>query len=153
MCARVSGLFSNTLPSDFAPAINLAATIEPTGQAVNARQIFMIRILYFLAMFALVSVDAVAQDTTRISNVERRVSRLEGKGRQVTAVGGVGFLFGAFCALWAQNSGRSAWLWFFLGFIFSVIAVLVLLSKNSGDVDRQRSAGKKPFNLQDFREQ
>ncbi len=113
----------------------------------------MIRILYFLAMFALVSVDAVAQDTTRISNVERRVSRLEGKGRQVTAVGGVGFLFGAFCALWAQNSGRSAWLWFFLGFIFSVIAVLVLLSKNSGDVDRQRSAGKKPFNLQDFREQ
>ena len=30
--------------------------------------------------------------------------------------GGVGvvlFLFGVFCALWAQNTGRNAWLWFF----------------------------------------
>jgi hypothetical protein len=43
------------------------------------------------------------------------------------------FLFGAFCALWAQNTGRNAWLWFFLGLLFSVITVLVLLYKNSND--------------------
>ena len=50
-----------------------------------------------------------------------------------SAEGAVIFLFGAFCALWAQNTNRSAWLWFFLGIFFNVIAVLVLLFKNSND--------------------
>jgi hypothetical protein len=52
------------------------------------------------------------------------------------------FLFGAFCALWAQNTGRNAWLWFFLGLLFSVITVLFLLSKNSGD--RARAMAMSP---------
>jgi len=42
-------------------------------------------------------------------------------------------LFGAFCALWAQNTRRNAWLWFFMGAFFNVITVLVLLGKNSSD--------------------
>ena len=45
--------------------------------------------------------------------------------------GSVIFLFGAFCALWAQNTRRNPWLWFFLGLFFNVITVLVLLVKNS----------------------
>jgi hypothetical protein len=45
--------------------------------------------------------------------------------------GGVAILFGAFCALWAQNTKRNALLWFFFGAIFNVIAVAVLLYKNS----------------------
>jgi hypothetical protein len=48
-----------------------------------------------------------------------------------TATGAVVLLFGAFCALWAQNTGRNAWLWFFLGVMFHVIAVAVLLYKNT----------------------
>ena len=47
------------------------------------------------------------------------------------STGGVAILFGAFCALWAQNTKRNALLWFFLGVIFNVIAILVLLYKNS----------------------
>lgn len=47
------------------------------------------------------------------------------------STGGVAILFGAFCALWAQNTKRNALLWFFFGAIFNVIAVLVLLYKNS----------------------
>ncbi len=43
----------------------------------------------------------------------------------------VSFLFGVFCAYWAQTTKRNAWLWFFLGFFFSVITGLVLLYKNS----------------------
>lgn len=39
-------------------------------------------------------------------------------------------LFGSFCALWAQNTGRSPWLWFFMGLFLHVITVLVLLAKN-----------------------
>jgi FtsH-binding integral membrane protein len=54
------------------------------------------------------------------------------------------FLTGAFCALWAQNTGRSAWQWFFLGLIFHLIAVLVLLAKNA-DAGRQ-AEGKPPAN-------
>ena len=59
------------------------------------------------------------------------------------------FLFGAVCALWAQNTGRSAWRWFFLGLLFSVITVVVLLSKNAGDQARSRSAGRGKTDLDD----
>ena len=43
------------------------------------------------------------------------------------------FLFGCFCALWAQNTGRNPWIWFFLGLAFSVLTVVVLLINNSRD--------------------
>jgi len=70
----------------------------------------------------------------RIARLEHQVSELERSypSRGVD-VGGVSILFGAFCALWAQNTRRSAWLWFFLGLLFSAIAVIVLLVKNSSD--------------------
>ena len=44
------------------------------------------------------------------------------------------FLFGAFCALWAQNTSRNPWGWFFLGLFFSVITVIVLLIKSADDI-------------------
>ena len=66
------------------------------------------------------------------TSLEERVSKLE-KRIDDTSKGAVLFLFGAFCALWAQNTGRNAWAWFFLGLFFSVITVLVLLSKNAND--------------------
>jgi hypothetical protein len=60
-----------------------------------------------------------------------------------TATGALVLLFGAFCALWAQNTGRNAWLWFFLGVMFHVVAVAVLLYKNTegrgtGTTDQRR---------------
>jgi len=45
----------------------------------------------------------------------------------------VQFLFGLFCAYWAQETNRSAWLWFFLGALFAPITGIVLLDKNSRD--------------------
>jgi hypothetical protein len=42
-------------------------------------------------------------------------------------------LCGAFCALWAQNTGRNAWLWFFFGLVLNVIALAVLLYQNAED--------------------
>jgi cell division protein FtsW (lipid II flippase) len=73
-------------------------------------------------------------EAPRVAQLEGRVSLLEHQARDT---GLVLFLFGTVCALWAQNSGRSGWLWFFIGLFFSVIAVLVLLAKNSGDIDRR----------------
>ena len=62
--------------------------------------------------------------------------------------GGLLLLFGAFCALWAQNTNRNAWLWFFLGLIFNAITVIVLLVKNSDDLKRRRQRPEKiPLDL------
>lgn len=86
---------------------------------------------------------------SRVIELETRVSRAEqmiSKSKEAVLVL---FLFGAFCALWAQNTGRSAWGWFFLGLLFSVITVAVLLSKNAGDQARSRSAGRGKTDLDD----
>lgn len=81
------------------------------------------------------SVHAIAdREFRRALPLEQRVAALEdasGHDGLPLGVGGVGFLFGAFCALWAQNTHRNPWLWFFVGLFFNVIAVLVLLYKNS----------------------
>jgi fatty acid desaturase len=91
---------------------------------------------------------AVAQEALqkRVDELGRRVEQLEAKQRQPAtevrreAGGAVLFLFGAFCALWAQNTNRNPWLWFFLGLFFNVITVLVLLAKNSDD--RRQARGE-----------
>jgi len=73
----------------------------------------------------------------RVANLERRVAAQPTVIQEHGPTGGtLAFLFGVFCALWAQNTNRRAWLWFFLGLFFSVITVIVLLVKNSND--RQR---------------
>jgi hypothetical protein len=54
--------------------------------------------------------------------------------------GMVFYLFGLFCAYWAQSTRRSAWLWFFLGLFFAPITGLFLLYKNSQERATQTSA-------------
>lgn len=95
--------------------------------------------LLFLGLFlfaALAPVRGFAQQLSeggeRIANLESRISNLESRAYGTDA-GVAVWLFGAFCALWAQNTSRNPWLWFFLGLFFSVITVLVLLKKNSDD--------------------
>lgn len=96
-----------------------------------------------LATFFLIAQaqSASAQEDLRkrIDQLSERIDQLESKQRQpITEIhrdagGVVVFLFGAFCALWAQNTNRNPWLWFFLGLLFNVITVLVLLAKNADD--------------------
>ncbi|MGB3903944.1 MAG: hypothetical protein WBB22_03395 [Anaerolineae bacterium] len=50
--------------------------------------------------------------------------------KEYASVALVFFLFGIFCAYWAQTTNRNAWLWFFLGWFFAPITGLVLLSEN-----------------------
>jgi hypothetical protein len=47
------------------------------------------------------------------------------------SIGTVFYLFGIFCAYWAQTTGRNPWLWFFLGWFLAPITGLILLYKNS----------------------
>jgi hypothetical protein len=70
--------------------------------------------------------------TRRLDNLEQRIVQLQNRTRSETA--GVGaFVAAALCALWAQQTGRNPWLWFFLGLFFNVITLLVLLYKNARD--------------------
>ncbi len=39
------------------------------------------------------------------------------------------FLAAALCTLWAQATGRSTWLWFFLGGLLAPIALISMLCK------------------------
>jgi hypothetical protein len=76
----------------------------------------------------------VAQLRSEVNAFENNVQSIQASVRNEAAGSGVAvFLFGVVCALWAQNSGRNPWLWFFLGLCFNVITGLVLLSKNSQD--------------------
>ena len=65
--------------------------------------------------------------------LEERVERLENKVNDLPETGLVLFLFGIFCALWAQNTQRAAWGWFFFGLFLGPVAAVVLLAKNSSD--------------------
>ena len=109
----------------------------------------MMKLLILAFLFAVAfAVPLTAQFASQPpGQLEVRVSSLESKVAQFPSEGLVLFLFGAFCALWAMNTGRSSWLWFFLGLFFSVIAVLVLLNKNAED---RRRSDKKPFDLRDY---
>ena len=78
-------------------------------------------------------------DATRVQRLEDRVTHLEREVKDAAGVGLVLFLFGTFCALWAQNTRRSAWLWFFFGLLTGPIAVLFLLAKNSHDESVRRA--------------
>jgi uncharacterized membrane protein SpoIIM required for sporulation len=89
-------------------------------------------VLLALSASALLSQDTASSET-RLSKVEERLSSLDSVRTDAAGGCGLSMLFGAFCALWAQNTRRSALLWFILGAIFSVITVLVLLYKNSQD--------------------
>lgn len=56
------------------------------------------------------------------------------------SIGFVTFLFGIFCAYWAQMTKRNAWLWFFFGLILAPIAGVVLVVKNRDELKRNRPA-------------
>ena len=96
---------------------------------------------------------AIAQDTNeselendRIEQLESEIKSLRSKAEEVSnrlsdraTEGSVAFLGGAICALWAKNSGRNAWIWFFWGAVLMPITILIMLYKNAQDVDQSSS--------------
>jgi len=68
----------------------------------------------------------------RMDALENRVDRLTD---QAAAGAGVLFVIGCICALWAQNTRRNAWLWFFLGLLFNLLTLVIMLWKNANDTE------------------
>jgi len=81
---------------------------------------FLTILLSLLAAQSLFSQNLIPHEENRIRNLEHRTEAIDKRTRDIetnqtgAAAGAVSFLFGAFCALWAQNTNRNAWLWFFL---------------------------------------
>jgi hypothetical protein len=98
--------------------------------------------VWLVAAMAMVFVPerVIAEESVdaRVQALEKRIAQQDSSARDNSSDGAALFLYGVFCALWAQNTGRNAWLWFFLGVLFSVVTVLFLLAKNSEDRKRRR---------------
>jgi hypothetical protein len=90
-------------------------------------------LLLLLAAPATAPLHARQVDNNRVAAVESRVSELEAGVKDAASTGLVLFFIGSFCALWAQNTRRNAWAWFFFGAVLNFIALLVLLYKNAED--------------------
>jgi hypothetical protein len=86
--------------------------------------------------------DKVAQLSDEVSMLWIQLTnQQQNTGSQSAGYGSIGlvlFLSGAFCALWAQDSGRRPWFWFVVGFIFPLLTVIALLVKNSEDIKSER---------------
>ena len=96
-------------------------------------------LLFTLLLWLVVSPQRVlAQaESGRMASMETRIANLEHNANSYASEALVLFLFSAFCALWAQNTGRRAWAWFFLGLLLGPVAVLILLDKNWRDRKQQ----------------
>jgi len=109
---------------------------------------WLIITLFLVAATHLVAADtdpsAVGRLEDRIERIERersRLDRLPYETQQIEnrldrieddATAGIGlFVSGILCALWAQYTRRSAWLWFFFGLILAPIALIAMVWKNA----------------------
>ena len=70
--------------------------------------------------------ERVSQLAYKLSNTSNEISKLqEGIKRAGLSI----LFFAFFCAWWAKSTGRSALLWFFLGFFLNIITAIVLIVK------------------------
>jgi fatty acid desaturase len=97
-----------------------------------ARYFTLLLAVAFESIMAWRPPDAQTPDSTQIKQLEQEVAALrsdlkdlKGEMSDKVEAGFVFFLFGGFCALWAQNTGRSPWLWFFLVALFNIITLLL----------------------------
>jgi cell division protein FtsW (lipid II flippase) len=95
-------------------------------------------------MFVVLAALSAPASAAMVESHEQRLTRLEQRVNHMDSLVGASVLCAALCALWAQNTGRNPWLWFFLGLIFSVIAVLVMLYKNAEDIKARKRMSRPP---------
>jgi TolA-binding protein len=79
-----------------------------------------------------------SQLRNEVSQLSSNVNRFQSTLADKADTGLILSFFGVFCALWAQNTRRNPWLWFFLGIFFHFLTGLVLLSKNATDFNSNR---------------
>ena len=97
---------------------------------------------FMLALFVAVLVVTLIVPEIGAQSLEQRVQSLERQVDRLATASLVLFLYGVFCALWAQRTDRSAWGWFFLGLFFGPITAIVLLAKNAEDKNNAQNVNE-----------
>ncbi|MDD5350173.1 MAG: hypothetical protein PHQ12_08180 [Chthoniobacteraceae bacterium] len=73
------------------------------------------------------SVSIQQADKAQRALIEALGTKAEERTRYLLFATGFSFFIGAFCGYWAQNNYRNPVVWFFAGFVFSVVALAVIL--------------------------
>jgi hypothetical protein len=120
--------------------------MRPATISHYSRILLLAILAAFAAPLTLPAQEGSSRTEMRIRDLEDKVTRLEEAASRpqpapstktdpaaAGALTMVALLFGSFCALWAQNTNRSALLWFILGFFFQFFTVIILLLKNHSD--------------------
>jgi hypothetical protein len=110
-------------------------------------------LLEIVVLFFPLMVLSQDNNEQRIRELERKVVSVESDLKGISTGGALAFLFGAFCALWAQYTRRNAWLWFFLGICFHVITVIVLLYKNAHTLHHEEQLQRRKEKLRSLEEE
>jgi hypothetical protein len=79
-------------------------------------------------------IERIEREQSRLDRLPYETQQLENRLDRIEddATAGIGlFVSGILCALWAQYTGRSAWLWFFFGLILAPIALIAMVWKNA----------------------
>ena len=107
-----------------------------TGERFSLRQLGLVTVMVMAGLLTCAGSSSASQaaDQDLQEQVDRLERRMDSNEEKAAKSGAVLFLIGCVCALWAQNSGRSAWLWFFMGLFFNVFALVAMLMKNARDL-------------------
>ena len=70
------------------------------------------------------------ENAEQLVYIEHITASASQRNRNVAIVLVLLFLFGAFCALWAQNTTRNPFYWFWIGFTLNLGAVFLILWLN-----------------------
>lgn len=83
-------------------------------------------------------VPQVQEEKAQWTQIIHRATDVENRTRKMVNAVLLMFLFGAFCVIWAQNTGRNVYLWFLAGFVFTVFAILAILWLNPRQRNRKK---------------
>jgi len=87
------------------------------------------------------TITEVQKAAAQKADMELRSAENQAANRNILTAAALMFLFGSFCAIWAQNTSRNSVLWFLAGFVFTVVPVLVILWLNP----RHKKRGRRMF--------
>ncbi|MEM9446513.1 MAG: hypothetical protein AAGA18_14300 [Verrucomicrobiota bacterium] len=80
--------------------------------------------------------SSVSKD--RITALEEKVERLEGRIEKPLWVTGILFLYASVAAIWAQSTDRNAKKWFILGALLNVVTMIAIIMINIRDKANQK---------------
>ena len=80
-----------------------------------------------LLRYAPSPVTEAQESAQQLLSIERCTAADDHSARNAASFVVVSVFFGAFSALWAQKTGRNAFLWFTIGFALNLVAVFLIL--------------------------